>query len=73
MHLSWDTAIKTVTQILQLYLALMMIYMSFGGATGPFELSVVSENTCNLIIAITHNANWNPYVIHRKNQDLVPL
>jgi len=72
MHLSWDTAIKTVTQIPQLLLALMMLRLSFGGAPGPFEFSVASELLCDLIIAIMHNKDWNPYELHGKNQHLVP-
>ncbi len=32
MHLSWDRAIKTITQIPNLLLALMMLHLSFGGA-----------------------------------------
>jgi hypothetical protein len=71
MHLSWDTAIKTVTQIPQLLLALMMLRLSFGGAPGPFEFSVASELLCDLIIAIMHNKDWNPYKLHGKNQRLV--
>ncbi len=72
MHLSWDTAIKTVTQIPQLFLALMMLCLSFGGAPGPFKFSVASEMLCDLIIAIMHNNEWNPYKLHGKNQHLVP-
>ena len=72
MHLSWDTAIQTVTQIPELLLALMMLWLSFGGAPGPFEFCVASEMLCNLIIAIKHNPNWNPYELHDKNQHLVP-
>ncbi len=32
MHLSWDIAIQTVTQIPRVLLALMMLRLSFGGA-----------------------------------------
>ena len=55
MHLSWDTATQTVTQIPDLRLALMMLRLSFGGAPGPFEFSVASEMLCDLINAIKHN------------------
>jgi hypothetical protein len=72
MHLSWDTAIKTVTQNPQLYLALMMLCLSFRGAPGPFEFSVALEMLCDLIIAIMHNNEWSPYELHGKNQHLVP-
>jgi hypothetical protein len=72
MHQSWDTAIKTVTQTPQLLLALMMLCLSFGGATGPFEFSVASEILCGLIIAIMHDANWNPHELYGKSQHLVP-
>ena len=72
MHLSWNTAIQTVTQIPELLIALMMLRLSFGGAPGPFEFCVVSEMLSDLIIAIKHNPNWNPYKLHGKNQHLVP-
>ncbi len=72
MHLSWDTAIQTVTQIPELLLALMMLHLSFGGSPGPFEFCVALEMICDLIIAIKHNPNWNPYGLHGKNQHLVP-
>jgi hypothetical protein len=67
MHLSWDTAIQTVTQFPELLLAMMMLRLSFGGAPGPFEFCVASEMLCNLIIAINHNPNWNLYKLHGKN------
>jgi len=72
MHLSWDTATQTVTQIPDLRLALMMLRLSFGGAPGPFEFSVASEMLCDLINAIKHNDEWDPYKLHGKNQHLVP-
>ena len=72
MHLSWDTAIKTITQIPNLLLALMMLRLSFGGAPGPFEFSVALERLCDLIILIMHNNKWIPYKLHRRNQHLVP-
>ena len=72
MHLSWDTAIQTVTQIPELLLALMMLWLSFGGAPGPLEFCVASKMLCDLIITIKHNPNWNPYKLHGKNQHLVP-
>jgi hypothetical protein len=72
MHLSWDTAIKTVTQIPQLLLALMMLHLSFCGAPGPFKFSVASKILCDLIIMIMHDADWNLYKLYDKNQHLVP-
>jgi hypothetical protein len=72
MHLQGDTAIKTVTQVPSLSLALMMLCLLFGGAPRPFEFCVVSETICNLIIAIMHNKSWNPYELCGKNQHLVP-
>jgi hypothetical protein len=73
MHLQGDTAIKTVTQVPNLSLALMMLCLLFGGVPGPFEFCVVSKTICNLIIAIMHNESWNPFKLCVKNQHLVPL
>jgi hypothetical protein len=73
MHLQGDTAIKTVTQVPNLSLALMMLRLSFGGAPGPFKFCVVLETICDLIITIMHNKSWNPYKLCGKNQHLIPL
>jgi hypothetical protein len=44
----------------------------FGCAPGPFELSMALEILWDLIIAIMHNTEWNPYKLHGKKQHLVP-
>jgi hypothetical protein len=72
MHLQGDTAIKTVTQVPNLSLALMMLRLLFGGAPGPFKFCVVLETICNLVIAIMHNESWDPYELCGKNQHPVP-
>jgi hypothetical protein len=72
MHLSWDPAIKRVTQIRQLLPTLMVLCLSFGGAPGPFNFSMASERICNLINAIMHKADWTPYKLHGKSQHLSP-
>ncbi len=72
IHLQGDTAIKTVTQIPNLSLALMILRLSFGGAPGPFEFCVILETICNLIIAIMHSETWDPYKLCSKNQYLTP-
>ena len=61
LRLPSKTAVKVVTQLPELELALMSLQVTFGGAPGLYELSVVLEIVCNLTTAIKHNDNWDPY------------
>jgi hypothetical protein len=72
MHLQGYTAIKTVMQVPNLSLALIMLRLLFGCAPGLFKFCVVLETICNLIITIMHNKSWNPYELCGKNQHLIP-
>ena len=71
LHLHSETAVKVVTQLPELELALMSLQLTFSGAPGPYKWSVISESLCNLMIAIKHNDNWDPLMLFRINQHLV--
>jgi hypothetical protein len=72
LHLHSETATKAVTQLPELELALMSLRLTFGGAPGPYEWSVISETICDLTTAIKHNNNWDPLTLYGINQHLVP-
>ena len=48
-----------------------LAYVTFGGAPGLYEWSVISETVCNLMTAIKHNDNWDPSTLFGINQHLV--
>ena len=50
----------------------MSLRLTFGGAPGPYEWSVISETVCDLTTAIKHNDNWDPSALFGINQHLVP-
>ena len=57
LHLHSKTAVKAVTQLPELELALMSCQLTFGGAPGPYKWSAISETVCDLTTAI--DAVWN--------------
>jgi hypothetical protein len=71
-HLHSKTTVKTVMQLPELDLAMMSLWLTFGGAPGPNEWSVISETIYDLTTAIKHNKNWDPMMLCGKNQHLVP-
>ncbi len=72
LHLHSNTAVKMVTQLLELELALMSLQLTFGGAPGPYKWSVISETICNLTTAIKYNKKWDPMTLFGRNKHLVP-
>jgi hypothetical protein len=72
MHLNWETAARTVTQLPENDLALMSLQLTFGGLPGPFEGGIISETVCNLTSAIRQNDDWEPMKTFGRNQHLVP-
>ena len=52
LHLHSETALRATTQLPELELALMSLRLTFGGAPGPYEWSVISETICDLTTAI---------------------
>ncbi len=72
MHLHHETAVKTVTQIPELNLALMSLHLTFVGVPGPYEWGVVSEMVCDLINKIKMREEWQPNLLFGKNQFLNP-
>ncbi len=72
MHLHCKVAVKTMTQILELNLALMSLHLTFGGVPGLYKWSVVSETVCDLINKINMREEWQPKLLFGKNQFLVP-
>jgi hypothetical protein len=72
LHLHSETALRATTQLPELELALISLQLTFGGAPGPYEWSVISETVCDLTTAIKHNDNWDPLTLFGINQHLVP-
>jgi hypothetical protein len=72
MHLNWETAARTVTQLPENDLALMSLRLTFGGLPGLFEWGIILETFYNLTTAIRLNDNWEPMKTFGRNQHLVP-
>jgi len=72
LHLHSETALRATTQLPELELALISLRLTFGGAPGPYEWSVISETVCDLMTAVKHNDNWDPSMLFGINQHLVP-
>ncbi len=72
LHLHSRTALRAATQLPELELAMISLRLTFGGAPGPYEWSIISETVCDLSTAIKHNDNWDPLTLFGINQHLVP-
>jgi hypothetical protein len=51
----------------------MYLWLTFGGAPGPNEWSILAEPICNLATSLTQDENWDPSVSKSRSQSLVPL
>jgi hypothetical protein len=71
-HLNAATTVQTCTQLVEIGILLMMLWLSFGGKPCPFEWGVISETICNLANAILHSNDWDPEELFAPNQHLVP-
>jgi hypothetical protein len=71
-HLNAATAVQTCTQLVEIGILLMMLWLSFGGKPCPFEWGVISETICDLANAILLSKDWDPKELFAPNQHLVP-
>ena len=71
-HLNAETAIKTITQLTDDELCIIMLRLTFGGAPCPFEWNIISESIRDLANAILHDDTWDPTTLYAPSQHLVP-
>jgi len=74
-HLHPATAVQTCTQIdlnEEEKLLLMFLCLTFGGAPGPNEWSVLAEPMCDLSTALMQDENWDPSALASPSQKIVP-
>ncbi len=71
-HLNAITAMQTCTQLPDptLYLALMMLSLSFGGKPCPSEWGTLLELICDLIIAILQHDDWDQLTLFAKTAQI---
>ncbi len=60
-HLNWLTAMKTITQLPDEELAIILLWLTFIGSPGPYKWGVISESICDLANALLLDNNWNPH------------
>jgi hypothetical protein len=65
-------AVQTCTQLPTLHLALMMLWLSFGGTPCPSEWGAISESVCNLINATLQHDDWDPLTLFAAAAQNVP-
>ena len=51
---------------------IMFLRLTFGGAPGPNEWSILAEPIWDLAIALLHDKKWNPSTLALPSQKLVP-
>ncbi len=51
---------------------MMSLCLTFGGAPGQYEWSVISKAICNLTMALMHDDDWDPTTLQASAQKLVP-
>jgi hypothetical protein len=71
-HLNTATAAQTCTQLIEIGILLMMLWLSFGGNPCPFKWEVISKTICDLANAILLSDDWDPGELFAPNQHLVP-
>jgi hypothetical protein len=71
-YLNVAMAVQTCTQLVEIGILLMMLWLSFGGKPCPFEWGVISETIWDLANAILHSNDWDPKELFDPNQHLVP-
>jgi hypothetical protein len=76
-HLSAATVVQSCTQSSlpkdEDALLIMYLRLTFRGAPGPNEWSILAEPICDLATALIQDENWDPSVIKTCSQSLVPL
>jgi hypothetical protein len=67
-HLNAVTAVKTITQLTEDELCIIMLHLTFGGAPCPFEWNIISESIRDLANAIfTMTPGTQPPSSHHVN------
>ena len=61
VHLAWQTALQTCTQLPEEDLAILALRLTFGGSPScPAEWCTISELATDLANAILHHPDWKP-------------
>jgi hypothetical protein len=71
-HLNAITAIQIITQLPYNKQGIIMLCLTFGGASCPFEWNILSESICDLANKILFDENWDPLTHYAPSQHLVP-
>ncbi len=60
-HLNWLIAVQTNTQLPDEELAIILLWLTFGGSPGPYKWEVTSKSICILANTLLLDNNWNPH------------
>lgn len=57
-------AIQTMTHLPKDNIAIISLWLTFGGTPGPYEWGVISKAICDLANALVEDDAWNPLEIN---------
>ena len=60
VHMAWETALQSCTQLTEEEIAIISLRLTFGGSVCPAEWCVISEAATDLANAILHHPSWDP-------------
>ena len=60
VHLAWQTALQTCTQLPEQEIAVLSLRLTFGGSPCPTKWNSMSEPATDLANAILRHPEWNP-------------
>lgn len=72
MHLSWQTALRSCTQLPEDRVAVMALRLTFGGRACPSEWSCLSEMVCDLANALINDPSWDPDDLYNPQSLRIP-
>ncbi len=67
--LHFATALQTSTQLLEDNLAIITLWLTFGGAPCPFKWGILSELICDLANELLKCKEWDPLTLHASVQE----
>ncbi len=70
--LHFATALQTAMQLSEDNLAIITLWLTFGGAPCPFEWGIMSDLICNLANRLLKCKEWDPLTLHTLVQADIP-
>ena len=72
VHLAWQTALQTCTQITEQEIAVLSLRLTFGGSPCPTKWNSMSEPATDLANIILRHPDWNPNELYSPLSLMLP-